>query len=140
MSTWSLHDGRGSAGPWIVALFAALLICAAVALGTRPQPPLTFTSGTADYVVTVSLPDDRAGMVALGLTVERRHGRGAIPPVIVQAVEPAMGHATPPMRAETAGGSGFTVAGVHLMSPGRWRLLVTVAGAETVVFPLAITG
>ncbi|WP_033338584.1 hypothetical protein [Catenuloplanes japonicus] len=140
MNAWSLRSERGSAGPWIAALFATLLVCAAVAIGTRPRPPLSFTSGNAEYVVTVSLPDDRAGMVTLALTVDRRQGRGGLPPITVQAVEPAMGHATPPLRAEVVDGAGHLASGVHLMSPGHWRLLVTVAGAEPVVFPLAITG
>ncbi|GAB7039432.1 MULTISPECIES: hypothetical protein [Catenuloplanes] len=142
MSAWTLHPGRrGTATPWIVALFAALLVCAAVAAGTRPRPPVAFTSGNDRYVVTVTLPDDRAGTVPVALTVTRRDGGpGVVPPVSVQAVEPAMGHATPPVLAEAVDASAFTVHGVHLMSPGHWRLLVTVAGSAPIVFPLAVTG
>lgn len=128
--------------PWITALFGLLLACGGYALTFRDPPGLSLTSGNSSYVVTLRMPDPRAGMVDVLLTVHDRRPAGAALPggVTVQAIEPTLGHASPVVSAAADTPTDWTAAGVHLMSPGRWRLIVTVTGSDPILFPVPVTG
>ncbi|MET7336995.1 hypothetical protein [Nonomuraea sp. NPDC005650] len=114
------------------------------ASGSAPHGSVTLTGGTAHEVVilTISAPVTGTTAVDVRLVPRDRAATGTSPPdVTVSAVLPTAGHAVPGFTAVPTSDDRYHVAGLPLMMPGRWELLVAIDGdgrRDRLVFPLTV--
>jgi hypothetical protein len=131
---------------------AVVTIAAAAILGwfvwPHPSSPAVLHTGTAHYVIAVTTERPRVGTSGVEIALTARDSgtaQPAIEAVQIQAVMPLMGYATQPVTAgpTTQDGSRFRAAGLPLMAPGPWELLVAITfpgGADYVTLPLWVSG
>ena len=63
--------------------------------------------------------------------------------VQIEAIMPLMGHATPPVPADSSGGGHYRAAQAPLMMTGSWELQVSIDppdGVDNLLLPLSVTG
>ncbi|MEV4047075.1 hypothetical protein [Streptomyces sp. NPDC049744] len=105
---------------------------------------ITLTGGNATAEVTLAVVRPRPGITQVDIQVTARGEPAAGRPgaLTVQAVMATHGHATPAAPAQAQASGGYTTF-VHLMMPGRWNLLVSIANgphSDRIDFPIVISG
>jgi hypothetical protein len=132
-----------------------------------PRGAVTLVGGTAHEVVTLTVSAPVTGVTPVDVRLAPRDATvrpapvvrpapavGSVPAVglapaarsvlvvTVSAVLPTAGHAVPGRVAVRVSGDSYHVAGLPLMMPGRWELLVAMDGDgrhERLVFPLTVS-
>ncbi|MET9080863.1 hypothetical protein ABZX77_03035 [Streptomyces sp. NPDC004237] len=102
----------------------------------------TLTSGTATDVVALTIAEPAVGTTAVDVRLTPRKGTTTAASVTVSAVLPTAGHAVPDFTAVRTADHRYHVAGLPLMMPGRWELLVDIDADgrhDHLVFPLTIS-
>jgi hypothetical protein len=131
-----------SVGGAIVAAAAAVILV--WLLWPTPPGPVVLHAGTSHYVVTATVDSARMGGTAVEVDLATRAGAPLDRAMVqIQAVMPLMGHATPPVTADSAGGGRYRAAQVPLMMTGAWELQLSIAapdGVDTLMLPLSVTG
>ncbi|GIF26750.1 hypothetical protein BJ973_000159 [Actinoplanes tereljensis] len=129
-------------------LAAPALVLAVIAAGwwlLWPSPGgVRLTIGSATHIVTVTLDSARVGDHDITVSVTDRAGAPETARSIqLVAVLPTMGYLSPVQTAPSVNSGRFVAAGVSLMAPGGWQLLVTVPGAagpDRIPVPVTVTG
>jgi hypothetical protein len=132
-------------------LFADSIVVAIAVVGIlgwlvwpKPPGPVLLHAGTSRYVVTTTVGSSRIGAtdVDIGLT-DRTGGPVDRATVEIEAIMPLMGHATPPVSADSLGNGHYRAAQVPLMMTGPWELQVSIDaadGVDTLILPLSVSG
>ncbi|MGV9674894.1 hypothetical protein ACWDSJ_06415 [Nocardia sp. NPDC003482] len=124
-----------------LAAIVALVVLLAWLLWPRPAGSLTLRSGTERHLVTVTVRPPRTGGSVVDIALTDRDGHDTDAMVHLEAIEPRMGYAAPPVMANTLSPGHFRAESVHFMSAGPWQLrlsLVTAGGEDRIEFPLWI--
>jgi hypothetical protein len=132
-------------------LFADSIVVAIAVVGIlgwlvwpKPPGPVLLHAGTSRYVVTTTVGSSRIGAtdVDIGLT-DRTGGPVDRATVEIEAIMPLMGHATPPVSADSVGNGHYRAAQVPLMMTGPWELQLSIDatnGVDRLTLPLSVTG
>ncbi|WP_040818426.1 FixH family protein [Nocardia jiangxiensis] len=128
----------------VLALVIALVALIGWLLWPSPPGHLVMHSGTADYIVTVTLDSPRMGDTGIDIELTDRAGRSVDGAVVrVQAVEPRMGYSDAPVTASASGAGRYRAPDVSFMMTGPWdlRVSIVVGGAtDQLSVPLWISG
>jgi nitrogen fixation protein FixH len=123
-------------------------VVAAVILGLlvwpKPPGPVALRAGTSHYVVTATVDSARMGTTDIEVDLATRAG-GPVGHAMVEieAIMPLMGHATPPVSADSLGNGHYRAAQVPLMMTGPWELQVSIDaadGVDNLILPLSVSG
>jgi hypothetical protein len=132
-------------------LFADSVVVAIVVVGIlgwlvwpKPPGPVVLHAGTSHYVVTATVGTSRMGATDIDIGLTNRTG-GPVDRATVEleAIMPLMGHATPPVSADSVGNGHYRAPQVPLMMTGPWELQLSVDaanGADHLTLPLSVSG
>jgi hypothetical protein len=135
---------RGSLAAGIVA--AAAIVAVALGWLLWPTPPghAVLHTGTARYVVTITVDNPRIGDTSIDVDLAARGGVTELPAAVaIDAVMPLMGHAVPPLSALPVAGGRYHADGLQLMMTGPWQLRLSIPaadGVESLTLPLQVSG
>jgi hypothetical protein len=123
-------------------------VVAAVILGwlvwPKPPGPVALHAGTSHYVVTATVDSARMGTTDIEVDLTTRAGAPVDHAMVeIEAIMPLMGHATPPVSADSLGNGHYRAAQVPLMMTGPWELQVSIDaadGVDTLILPLSVSG
>jgi hypothetical protein len=125
-----------------------LAIVAPVILGWLVWPkapgPVVFHGGTSHYVITATVDSVRIGTTNIDIGITNRTG-GAVDQATVEidAIMPLMGHAMPPVSADSVGNGHYRATQVTLMMTGPWELQLSIDarnGVDHLTLPLSVRG
>jgi hypothetical protein len=124
------------------------IVAAAVILGwlvwPKPPGPVALHAGTSHYVITATVASARIGATDITIDLTNRTGGpvdGAT--VEIEAIMPLMGHATPPVTADSMGNGHYRATQVPLMMTGPWELQLSIDatnGVDHLTLPLSVSG
>ncbi|GAA5109033.1 FixH family protein [Nocardia iowensis] len=130
----------------VLAIAGAVLVLVAIGwlVWPRSPAPVVLNAGTPQHLVTVTIDSLRIGDTAVDVTVTDRAGTPIDHAAVqVQAIQPLMGHAGPPVPASSAGSGRFRAAAVSLMMTGPWELRLSIDahhGVDQLTLPLWVGG
>jgi hypothetical protein len=136
------RERRVLVGGGIVAIVAAVILGWLV--WPKPPGPVVLRAGTSQYVITATVDSARIGTTDIDIDLTNRTG-GPIDraTVEIEAIMPLMGHASPPVSADSVGNGHYRAAQVPLMMTGPWELHLSIDaanGVDRLVLPFSVTG